>query len=81
MDSKEKNKILRKKLAGFIRTDWVRDKFEDEKKEKIDLENMRRSNFYRTRITDPSELISPIDEKHRKKIRKQEEALGIKVLV
>lgn len=77
MTKKEKNKLLRKFLAGFTRPTYR----EGKEQEKNWLNKLRKDTFFRGRVLFPSELIKPKNEKHREQLNKEMEALGIRVLV
>jgi hypothetical protein len=78
MKSFAKNKFLKKILAGFYKD---KNKFDLDKEERQMLNEMKKDMFYRTRILDRGELIKAKDKEHAKRLKKQEEALGIRVLV
>ena len=72
----DKNK-KRKAIAGILSR-----KFNWDKIEKNDLlKIMKRSMFYRTRPRLKSELIKPVNKKHRKKLNEEEKNLGITTYV
>ncbi len=89
MDKNIKRKISVKKIAGFVRDNYDKDRMESEASDEEDLKQMKKEMFFRRRLS-PSELVPTpkweggnmdILKRYKKKIRKQEDALGITVLV
>lgn len=88
MDKNIKRKISIKKIAGFVKNNYDKDRLEAEAIDEEILKQMKKEMYFRRRVS-PSELISPkweggskdMFKRYKKKLRKQEEALGIKVLV
>ena len=68
-------KLKRKKIADIIDKNynqkWERDN---------ELKKMKKSIFYRGGPTRKSDLIKPMDSRHQKILREEEEALGITAL-
>lgn len=74
----KKNRMLLKLLAGFRRNLPFH---EGKKKERERLEKMRGSTFFRGRPRFRSELLRGKSKREKEKLRKEEEALGITVVV
>ena len=77
--NKKKKNLLKNKLADIV--DMKYGVIGEQQQKAKDEEMMKKSMFYRTRPRMKSELIKPVNNLHRKEIRKQEELLGITSLV